>query len=273
MAIQDEKKRAIAKEEAEYNAIQNSAIEASKLGASAEVTSAMANAKTAQEATAIAQKAGVYTKGVKEAEEKKLVLEGFTKILNPDQLKGLTEDEIIRFPDGRIFKKPVTEEKKKADNQATIDAYVKQIQSGRIKLTNVPASIRNDVAVFLGDSPATYSTGSGGTKKTSSSSSKTNTGTIKIGADSTGYQEGDMVKNGSKYFIAGVDGKFREAEKDEVKALTETPKYGWNEANQFISDNPDASDEELKNYLMGMQANGELELNSTQINSLVKNRK
>ena len=82
-------------------------------------------------------------------EEKSLIMEGYTKLSGPSQLQGLTEQDIKRMPNGNIYKKPEMEE------DATVQAYVNQVRSGKLKLVNVPATIRNDVALAMEQSGAT----------------------------------------------------------------------------------------------------------------------
>jgi len=55
----------------------------------------------------------------------------------------------------------------------TVQAYVNQIKSGRIKLNSVPADIRNQVAVELGDSPISGGESGGGTTEKKVDNKKT----------------------------------------------------------------------------------------------------
>jgi len=102
--IQNKKQADIDKDKLDKTTIYNTGVEAAKLGADALTLSKINAAKTPEEAIQIATAAGVY----KIADNQKMILAGYTK-LNPSQLKGLTEADIIRMPDGTIYKKPNTD--------------------------------------------------------------------------------------------------------------------------------------------------------------------
>jgi hypothetical protein len=116
------------------------------------------------------------------SEEKQMILNGYRK-LKPSDLKNYTEADIIRFPNGDIWAKPDT------SNNATINAYVNQIKSGKIKLTNVPAAIRNDVAVALNKSgtPTQTTTTTQTTKVNEKQAISEMTNKLKSVAGSDGY--------------------------------------------------------------------------------------
>ena len=151
----DEENKEIEQQEADDKAIFDFSVEASKAGADALTIKRIADAKTPEEALAIMTEAGIYT----DPEEKALILEGFRK-LKPSDLVDIareaetmgvdSESLIVRMPNGDIWRKPKDEE----GDSAVVDAYVGQIQSGKIKLINVPAGMRNQVAKALADSPS-----------------------------------------------------------------------------------------------------------------------
>jgi len=134
-----------AQEEADQKTIWNLGVQAAETGANAQVLQAIQNAKTPEEAMQLATQAGVFMTD----EEKSLIMEGYTKLSGPSQLQGLTEQDIKRMPNGNIYKKPEMEV------DATVQAYVNQVRSGKLKLVNVPATIRNDVALAMEQSGAT----------------------------------------------------------------------------------------------------------------------
>jgi hypothetical protein len=105
--IQEAKKAAIekqAKEEADNKAgVLSVYTDAVKAGASAEVLSGIKNATTQTEALQVAGQFGVYQM----EEQKQMAINGYQKITGPSQLKGLTEADILRMPNGDIYKKPV----------------------------------------------------------------------------------------------------------------------------------------------------------------------
>ena len=149
--IQNAKDKETAQAEADQKTIWNLSVQAAETGANAQVLKAIQDATTPEEAMQIATQAGVFIT----EEEKTLIMEGYTKLSGPSQFQGLTEDEILRMPNGNIYKKPVEEV------DATVQAYVNQVRSGKLKLVNVPATIRNDVALAMeqgGTTPTPTST-------------------------------------------------------------------------------------------------------------------
>jgi hypothetical protein len=208
----------------------------------------------------------------KKEEEKlafNLQLEGYTKISGPSGLAGLTEADILRLPNGDIYRKP--QETIDAESQM-VQSYVNQIRNGSLKIANVPAEVRGAVVVALGDTPISSRATSGGGGEGAVTGQ-----TIDLKADmiSQGFQEGDILEDNGKFYVVGVDGKARTATAEEKKLLTEgapPEKYGWNEAEQFVADNEEATDEQLRAYLLKMVNDGQLDLTSTQINAIIKAR-
>jgi len=139
------------------------------------------------------------------AAEKELSLAGYLKIASPDQLAGLTEDQITRIPNPitgniDIYKKPNSGAKTEE-----VTAYVDQINSGNLKLLNVPAALRSEVAIALGSSTGTATTGGGGGNTTTPTAQEER-------------REGDVYQRGSSYYTMGVDGKERKASTAEKNA-------------------------------------------------------
>lgn len=99
----DAEDRVIAQQEADKKTILSLATEASQNGAGSLLSTQIAQAKTVDEAIALS--AGFTQQKTQQDEQKQLVINGYTK-LNPSQLKGLTESQILRMPNGDIYKKP-----------------------------------------------------------------------------------------------------------------------------------------------------------------------
>lgn len=91
-----------AKAEADQKTIWDLSVQAAETGANAQVLQAIQNAKTPEEAMQLASQAGVFIT----EEEKSLIMEGYTKLSGPSQLQGLTEADILRMPNGDIYKRP-----------------------------------------------------------------------------------------------------------------------------------------------------------------------
>jgi len=105
MAIQAQKEKELETQEAEEKAIMGVALQAAQAGLDAVTQDKIKNAGSQLEATQIAQAAGLFTMEENEQMRTKMALEGF-KLLKPSQLDGLTEDDILRLPNGDIYKKP-----------------------------------------------------------------------------------------------------------------------------------------------------------------------
>ena len=198
LEAQEAKKQEVAKQEENDKAILGVATEAAKNGAGSLVLKKIRDAKTVEEALQTAAENGVYTS----EEERKMALDGYRK-LKPNELSNYTEEQIVRMPNGDIYLKPETQ------SDATVQAYVNQIKSGRIKLTNVPANIRNDVAVALNSGG--YSGGGTGT------SPKVNPTKDPISA---GYKEGDVFEYNNRFYVVKADGTTRTATAEERSSVT-----------------------------------------------------
>jgi len=112
LKIQQAEEDKVAEEEAVYKAIQAVGIEAAKFGVDAVTLNKIQQAETELEATQIAQAAGALIEEKQDRIDivRKALEEGFTQIKSPEELEGLTEDQIFRTTDNQgnemIFKKP-----------------------------------------------------------------------------------------------------------------------------------------------------------------------
>lgn len=95
------KTAAIQKEKDDKAAIMATALTAAQAGVKADTLAAINSAATPFDALKLASQAGVYTS----QEEKTMALNGYTK-LRPSQLAGVSEDQILRMPNGDIYRKP-----------------------------------------------------------------------------------------------------------------------------------------------------------------------
>lgn len=92
---------AIQKKKEDMAAILATATTAAQAGVKSDALTAINNAKTPMEALQLAAKYGVYTS----QEDKTMAMNGYTK-LRPSQLAGLKEEQILRMPNGDIYRKP-----------------------------------------------------------------------------------------------------------------------------------------------------------------------
>jgi len=78
-------------------------------------------------------------------DEKDLILKGYRPISKPDQLKKLTESDIVRMPDGKIYAKPNPDEKTIAELQKKYpDAKI----SSRDDMATAQLKIENNSAIY-----------------------------------------------------------------------------------------------------------------------------
>ena len=182
--LADERDR-IAEQKAIEKNVQSIALLAMQNGADTGLVDQITKAKTEIEASQIAGQL--------------LNTEGWTYVSTPaerDRLKGLGYE--ITQAGGRTYVKPGT-----GASNPEVSAYVNQIRSGAMKISNVPANIRNDVVIALGSN-------GGGTPSTPSSPVST-----PQASTPQGLQEGDVYQRGSSWYTIGVDGKERKATTEE----------------------------------------------------------
>lgn len=192
LEAQEAKKQEVAKQEENEKAVLSVATEAAKNGADSITLQKIKNTEDPLEATRIY---GLFTAGY--------------KLLRPSELSQYTENQIFRDTNGDIYSKPSG----MLELDQTVMAYVNQINSGKIKLTNVPSSIRDKVALALNSTVSTNNI----TSNFSQISSK-----IKVGNtyDKNNFQEGDIVEYNGSFFTAGTDGKWRKSTTEEKNTIT-----------------------------------------------------
>lgn len=185
LEAQEAKKQEVAKQEENEKAVLSVATEAAKNGADSITLQKIKNTEDPLEATRIY---GLFTAGY--------------KLLRPSELSQYTENQIFRDTNGDIYSKPSG----MFESDPIVMAYVNQINSGKIKLTNVPASIIDKVVLALNS-----------TVNFSQISNK-----IKVGNtyDKNNYQEGDIVEYNGSFFTAGTDGKWRKSTTEEKNTIT-----------------------------------------------------
>jgi len=114
-----------------------------------------------------------------------------------------------------------------------ISSYVQQIKAGKMKLINVPAELRSQTAIALGDT---------------SYSGDYTPQQQQPQQDGGGWTEQKARLLFSDYLEGGYN--LSEA-KERVEELTNQKiRFGHNEARQFVADNPGASTNELKSILL-----------------------
>jgi len=135
-------------EKAEQKAIWDIATQGAELGINAKDLKAIQNAKTKEEALALIGE---------QVTRKDLEAKGYNYVATPAERDALIAQgyETIESGGRTYAKEPET-------TDATTQSYVDQINAGKIKLTNVPASLRNDVALALSTSTTTSTGGGGG---------------------------------------------------------------------------------------------------------------
>ena len=161
----DAENKEIEQQEADDKAIFDFSVQASKAGADAQTLRAIQNAKTPEEALRIA---GEFSRTQQVAEfDKEMALKGFTK-LQPSQLAGLTEEDILRVPNpitgvDDIYKKPEGAEddfqfiKATGDqsggifNKTTGEFTPVETAVGSDKIITSPSGINYDMSTYATD--------------------------------------------------------------------------------------------------------------------------